>query len=412
MAKTKKSKRKLKVSKTTQKSKKVQLKPKPKLKVKPKLKSKVIEPKAIKTPKKLKVKTPKAPKLPKIKLPKEDLEVVQLIEDIEVEDSQPEYVFKQYFASETQLKDITYRSKPERILEAFSRLIWVYASNHVRESVAIEDLIAEGQKGVCEAIKDFNDTKKKRPNYNFYQACLYKIRSSIYQYCLRNANQIKTPYYIQRGCMHVAQIFKLMSNQSVAEAILGKPGSATEAEILVFIYNEDERLPLKPLAFIKKQIMKKATKEEFQQILRGILEHELGSRHSYVKNNLTDVGKILHIKEKLWYTAHSNNMNYTRVIDLILSARQSQVELDISNYSPQHNNVEADIGRKELIKKGIEICGEENFNILMENKYYDRTYEEIAKLRNLKKNDVILRIKDSILLLRKDEFFIDLFNAL
>lgn len=326
---------------------------------------------------------------------------------------EPKYEFKHFYESETQLRGITHTSPPEEIVQAYSRLIWVHASNHVREGVEVEDLVAEGQRGICEAIKEFNDPKRKRPTYNFHQACLYKIRSSIFQYCLRNATQIKTPYYIQRGCMHVGQIFKLMmANQNTAETVLKRKGPASEQDIIDFLYDEKERLPVKPKKFIEEQITKPKNTPEFKQIYSGIMNHELGSRHSYVKNNLTDVGKILHIKEKLWYTATSNNMNYARVISLILSARQSKTELNPSTYSPHGNDMDSTIVRREMLEHGNRLCGEKNFEIFVQNKLYDKTYDELSKIYKLKKPVIIDIIKECIKSLRKDEQFIEMFNSL
>jgi hypothetical protein len=243
--------------------------------------------------------------------------------------------------------------------------------------------------------------------------CNYNIRDYIFKYCIANVNQLKTPVYIQRELMHVSQIFQLMNNQTVAEQILKRPGPATDNEIVQFIYDEDERLPLKPKTFIKKQINKKVTKKEFEQIYHGIVNHELGSRHSYVKNNLTDVGKILHIKEKIWYTFKSNNMKYERGINLIFSAKQSQDSLDAAVHSPLPKEIVEDkVSRKQLIEHGGRICGKLNFQILFENKCMDMNYEEISKKHDIKKSMVTEIIKKSIKLLQKDEIFQEYFKEM
>ena len=323
------------------------------------------------------------------------------------------YKFRNYFTSETQLKDIDWDSDPAEILTAYARLINVYASKHLREGVELDDLVSEGQRGVCEAIEEYRNPKtRKKKNYNFYQACLYKIRSCIYQYCLRNITQLKTPYYIQRGCMHIGQIFKLMSNQYVAEELLGRRGPATEDEIIDFIYNESERLPLKSMRYIKAQITKPKNSPEFKQILSGVMNHELGSRHSYVKNNLTDPGKILHIKQKLYYAASSNNMNYKRVVDLILSARHSKIEFTPKIHSAPYEDVESVAERKELIARGRELCGQVHFDIFIENKLLDKSYDEIAESRSLKKSIILDIIKKCIKTLQQDPVFIEKFQTL
>lgn len=318
------------------------------------------------------------------------------------------YKFKNFYASETQLDAITHTTDPNRILEAYSRLISVYASNHIRDGVELDDLISEGKRGVCEAIKEFNDPTRKRPSYNFNQACLYKIRSCIFQYCLRNASLIKTPYYIQRGQMHCGQLFKLMSNNTVASALIKKKGDIGEQDIIDFIYDEKERLPLKSLSFIKRNITKKVSKQEFDQILSGILNHELGSRHSYIKNNLTDVGKCLHIKEKLWYTATCNNMDYSRVIDLILIARQSKVELNPNLYTAPIEKIENIVFRGQLAAEGERLCGKQRFDIFIKNKVMDKNYDDIAKEYGLKKSEVVDIIKQCKNILQNAQFFKEL----
>jgi RNA polymerase sigma factor (sigma-70 family) len=318
------------------------------------------------------------------------------------------YKFKNFYESETQLTAITHTSDPDKILEAYARLISVYASNHIRDGVEMDDLISEGRRGVCEAIKEFNDPNRRRPSYNFHQACLYKIRSSIFQYCLRNASLIKTPYYVQRGCMHVAQLFKLMSNSATASALIKNKADITEQDILDFIYDEKERLPLKSLAFIKRNITKKVSKQEFDQILSGILNHELGSRHSYIKNNLTDIAKCLHIKEKLWYTASCNNMDYKRVIDLILIARQSKVELNPNLQLTPTDKIENVVFRNQLAAEGERLCGKQPFEIFVKNKVMDKSYDDLALDYSLKKTEVVEIIKQCKTILQNCELFKEL----
>ena len=321
-----------------------------------------------------------------------------------------DYKFENFFKSEKQLDTITHKSDPELILKAYERLVYIYAKGHVREKVELEDLMAEARAGICEAIKDFNNPETPKRSYTFNQACLYKIREAVYQYCLRNANQIKTPYYIQRGCMHVGQIFKFMQNQSVAEEILKREGPCTEQEIINFIYNEKERLPNKSKKYIKAQINKKVSKAEFEQIYQGIINHQLGSRHSYIKNNLSDSGKILHIKEKIWYSATSNNMKYARVIDLIMEARQSQTSLDPTMYGYGSEKIEKTVFTKEIFEYGKKICGDRSFSILIDNKCYDMNYEEISSKYGVKKNSVTDIIKGCIRQLQKDQLFQNWFN--
>lgn len=327
----------------------------------------------------------------------------------ELTSKRTDYKYTNYFQSEGQLKNVNFDSDPEDILKAYGRLIYVYASNHVREMAELEDLIAEGQKGVCEAIKEFNNPNRKKRNYNFAQCCLYKIRANIYQYCLRNTTHIKTPYYIQRGCMHIAQIFKLMAKQNVAEQLLDRPGSATEQEVIDFIYDEEEVLPLKSMEFIRSQITKKGTAQDINQILSGILNHELGSRHSYIKNSLTDVGKVLQIKSKLVYSAKSNNMDYKRVVDLILLARNSTTELKEDLPTQKHIDMEKLVEIKELVRRGADLCGPENFDIFVSHKIYEKSIGEISKEKGIQKikiNEIVLMCTD---LLKQDPVFLDKF---
>lgn len=322
------------------------------------------------------------------------------------------YPFKNYFVSEKKLSSITHDDAPEEIIEAFGRVIYMYASQHVREGVELEDLIGEARTGVLQAIDYYNDSSKPRKKYSFVQYCLYKIREAVTRYCLRNASMIKTPYYLQRGCMHVGQIFKLMQNQSVAESVLNRPGPASEQEIIDFIYNENERLPLKPKNFIKAHINQKLSKKEKEQVLQGVMNHELGSRHSYVKKNLSDTAKVLHIKEKMVFTAHSNAMSYTRVVDLILSARQQKTELTPLYSKEDQFNINKNLSARELISHGRLVCGEPAFDIFFKNKVEDKSYDELAVLYKKKKQEVVDCIKQCQKVLQKDKLFLEVFGEL
>ena len=399
--------------KTTKKS--TPKKPTPKKKPVPKKKAPVAKKKATtatkkSTPKKtattkakVKTSTKKQPKTEKKATKKETIKKVEDNEDFQ---------FVNYFKSEPQLDTITHNSPPEDIIKAYERIIWVTAKKHLRQGTDLEDLLSQGKLGVCEAIIRYQNPEK-RPKYKFHMLCLYNIRNSIFKYCIGNVNQLKTPVYIQRELMHVAQIFQLMNNQSVAEKILGRPGPSTENEVITFLYDEDERLPLKSKTFIKKQINKKVSSTEFDQIYGGIVTHELGSRHSYVKNNLTDIGKILHIKEKIWYTFKSNNMKYERGMKLILSARVSQDTLDAAVHTPiPGEKIEQKVARRQLLKHGEKVCGEENFKILLENKCLDMNYDEIATKYKLRKSTVTEIIKKSIKILQKDPIFKEYFEEL
>lgn len=325
------------------------------------------------------------------------------------EPNKENFKFKNYFKSEPQLLDIDHTSDPADILNAYQRIVSIYAKNHVRERVELEDLISEANLGICKAIEDFNNPTKKKRSYTFNQACLYKIREAVFQYCLRNATQLKTPYYIQRGCMHVAQIHKLMQNQKVAENLLQRPGPASDVDIVEFLYKEDERLPLKSEAFIRAQINKQVSEREFEQIYFGIINHEQGTKHSYIKSKLSDEGKALHIKQKIWYTATSNHMSYTRVIDLILLARQVQTVLDPT--MQEHSvGLEKKVLSRQVFEHGEKVCGKLNFEILVESKCLGKTYDELSAKYSLKKNTITEIIKDSIDKLKDDNLFKELFK--
>ena len=336
----------------------------------------------------------------------------------EEENVHKEYEFKNYFESEPQLDTITKDSEVEEILAAYQRIVFVHAKRHLPPAnrpggMELEDLISQGNLGLCDAIDQYRNPDRKTPKYSFHMACLYKIRDNIYNYCIGNANQLGTPRYIQRGLMHVAQIFQLMQNQLVAEQILKRPGPATTQEIVEFIYDEDERLPLKSKTFIKRQINRKVSKKEFEQIYTGVMVHKRGSQHSYVKNNLSDVGKILHIKEKIWYTFKSNNMKYKRGIELILSARRSQTPLEDSYHAPvKKETVESKVAQRELYGRGVELCGEQEFKIVFDNICLGLAYDEIAEKHNLTKANVTDIIKKSLRALRQDEVFIEYYKSM
>jgi RNA polymerase sigma factor (sigma-70 family) len=313
-----------------------------------------------------------------------------------------EYKFKNYYESEPQVDKILYDESKEKVLKAFANISQTYARKHVRPGIDYEDLYNEAQLGVLEAIEYFSDPSKVEKKYPFKQYVLYKIRERTYQYCLRNAIKIKTPYYIQRGSKHVAQITTLLKNAPVAFQILGKE-DVSDSDIREFLYNENERLPLKSDEFIRAQINKNLTTDQFNQVYDNVVNHKRGSAHSFVKKNLTDVGKILHIKEKIWYNATSNNMPFSRVISLILEARSARSSHDSVFCGTINGLSEKNIIFAEMVKRGREVCGTKNFDIFLSNKYLNKTYKEISVLYNVPKNDITEIIKRCIKSLKEDD---------
>lgn len=310
----------------------------------------------------------------------------------------------------------------EKIIEGYERLIYIHSMRHVRDGVELEDLIEEGRRGVVEAYQLYTNPRpeQKLPNYSFHQSCLYKLRSNIFYYCLNNASPLKTPIYVQRGCMHVGQIFKILSNQHAAEELFGREGPATEQEIKEFLYDETNRLPTAEdikkgkarytIDEIKSMIVRKEDDKYFDQILDGVLHHRNGSRHSFVKNSLTDKGKVLHIKNKLYFCAEQNQMKYKRVIDLILSARVLVSDLDSGFQKPSSFNIELEIARRQIIQRGRELVGEYRFNIFVDSVLHDLTYGKIAEKYGIKKSKVSDIINQCLNILRSDETFQQLYK--
>ena len=305
----------------------------------------------------------------------------------------------------------------EEIIEGYARLIYIHSLKHVREGVEIEDLISEGKRGIIEAYQLYTNPRpeQKIPNYNFHQSCLYKLRSNIFYYCLNNASPLKTPVYIQRGCMHVGQIFKILSNQHAAEELFGREGSASEQEIIDFIYDQTNRLPTLveldngesrySLKEIKAMIVRTEDDKYFEQILDGVLHHRNGSRHSFVKNNLNDKGKVLHIKNKLYFCALQNQMKYKSVIDYILSARVLVHDIDSGVQRPSKLNLDREVTKRRIIEKGVDLVGEYNFTIFMDSVMYDLTYGKIAEKYGIKKSKVSDIINHCMSILRNDKVF-------
>jgi RNA polymerase sigma factor (sigma-70 family) len=322
------------------------------------------------------------------------------------------YKFKNFFTSEPKLATLQHDMDPEYIVEAFEKVILTHASNHVRPGVGIDDLIGEGKLGVMKAIEYYNNPNNPPKSYTFVQYCHYKIREGVTQYCLKNASMIKTPYYIQRGCMHVAQIENWMQNQKVVREVLHKKGPASAEDIKNFLYNENERLPNKSKKFIMDQINKNLNKEEREAVYQGVTNHELGSKHSYIKKNLTDTGKVLHVKQKIWYTAYRNGMQYDRVIELIFAAKMKQTDLDPEIYGRSMATAYQTVGFSKLLELGSEVCGEDNFKIFLENKLYDRSYDQIAERHSMQKSAVTDIVKKCIRALRKNETLALMFKEL
>lgn len=312
-------------------------------------------------------------------------------------------------------KEALLRRNLEDILEEYQRLIFMLATQHVREgSVELEDLIEEGRLGVIEAYKLYTDPKpnQKVPSYSFRQRCLYNIRARIFYYCLDNVSPFKTPAYIQRGCMHVGQVYKILGNQNVAEELFARPGPATEQEILDFLYDDTERIPNYPLHEIEQMITKDKSDKHFKEILDGVLHHRNGSRHAVVKSSLTDIGKLLHIKEKLYFCAQQNSMKYKRVIDLILQARVIVQDIDSGIQKSSSHNTEKEVMKRELMHRGRDILGEQYFDIFCDSVLRDMPYGEIAEKYELKKSKVSDIVNKCIAILRKDEVFQEFYKDL
>jgi hypothetical protein len=335
-------------------------------------------------------------------------------------EEETQFEFRNYFESEPQLDTIDENSPTEEILAAYQRVILVQAKKHMPKDdrtrhIELEDLIAQGKLGVFDAIDRFKNPNRKNPRHGVFQMeCNYKIREHIYAHTLGSSSLLSIPKYIQRGLQHVAQIFNLMQNHTVAEEILKRPGPATDQEIVDFIYNEDERLPLKSKTFIRKQISKKVSKEEFEQIYMGVTTHRRGSQHSFVKNNLSNVGKVLHIKEKIWYTFKSNSTKYSRGVELILSAQRKQIVLEDENIHTHISidGVESSLVQQELYDRGVELCGEDDFKLVFDSICLGLTYEELSEKYGRKRSEVIESVKLNLKLLRQDEIFIQHYEDL
>lgn len=317
-------------------------------------------------------------------------------EDYEEEE---EYTFDNYYESEPQIDQISHTDSKEAILKAFENINQTYARKHTRPGIEYEDLYLEAQLGILEVVEYWRlgGTKK----YPFKQHCLYKIRETTYQYCLRNIVKTKTPYYIQRGCKHVSQILKILKNAPTAKVLIGSE-DPTDWEIEQFLYDENERLPLKSQEFIIEQINPNLTEAQFEQVYLNIVEHKRGSAHSFVKKNLTDVGKVLHIKEKIWYNATSNNMPFKRVISLILKAQKAKPSYDSVFCGEIDHSPEQLIIFNKVIERGREICGEREFNIFVSSKFLKKTYKEISEEFSIPKNDISEIIHYCLKILKND----------
>lgn len=311
----------------------------------------------------------------------------------------------------------------EKIIESYERLIYVQASKHLRDRVELEDLMSEGRQGIIEAYRLFTepDLADKVPNYTFHQAVMYRL-TKIFYYCLNNASPLKTPIYIQRGCMHIGQIFKILSNQNAAEEVLGVTEQPTDTDITEFIYDEEDRFPTKDelvagesrytLKQIKNMIVRDESDPYFEQILDGILHHRNGNRHTFVKNNLSDKGKVLHIKNKLYFCAKQNKMKYGRLIDLILSARVLIHDLDSGLQKPSTFNLDTEVSRRRVIERGKELVGEHNFNIVLDATLNDLTYGKISEKYGIKKSKVSDIINQCVAVLRNDPIYQQLYEEL
>jgi predicted DNA-binding protein YlxM (UPF0122 family) len=217
-------------------------------------------------------------------------------------------------------------------------------------------------------------------------------------------------------------MFKFLGNQNTAEDLFGRPGPATEQEIIDFIYDEEDRFPTMDevedgtskytVEEIKEMIVRDETDDYFDQILDGVLHHRNGNRHPFVKTNLSDKGKVLHIKNKLYFCAQQNQMKYRRVIDLILSARVLVHDIDDSFQKASDYDADKELARKTVLDKGKELVGEEQFNIFIDRVLYDMNYGKIAEKYGIKKSKVSDIINDCLAKLRNSEVLQELYQEL
>lgn len=323
-------------------------------------------------------------------------------------------------------KNIDYRKtlpdkSLEEIIDSYRRLIYDRAKKHLREGVELEDLVSEGIQGVIEAYNHYKDPNRKIPSYTFHQACLYKLQK-IFYYCLQNASPLKTPVYVRRGCMHVGQIFKILRDQNVAEELFERPGPATENEIIDFIYDPSQRMPTLDeinkgeseytIEDIKGFINKPENDQYFDQILDGVLHHRNGNRHGFVKGSLTNKGKLLHIKNKLYFSACQNQMKYERVIELILSARVIMLGLESGMEKPSESDLDVEITKRRVISRGKELVGDLHLNMFVDSVLNGLTYGDISKKYGIPKTEISEIIGNTLNILKNDEIFIQLYKEL
>lgn len=310
-----------------------------------------------------------------------------------------EYTFDNYYKSEPQIDEVSYTDDLEIILKAFDNICQTHARKHTAPGVDYEDLYCEARLGVVEVVDFWMSGKKKK--YPFKQHCLYKIREVTYQYCLNNRTEISTPFYIQRGCQHVAQILKILKNAPTSLELIGSE-NPSESEIETFLLDENERLPLKSDEFIRNQINPNLTPAQFIQVYENVTQHKRGSGHSFAKKNLTDVGKVLHLKQKIWYNATSNNMKFSRVIGLILSAQDSKTSCDAGFYGTDTRGPDKELVMLKVLERGSEICGKECFDIFTASKFSRKKYEDIENETGKSKKEISFIVRDCLKKLQQD----------
>jgi RNA polymerase sigma factor (sigma-70 family) len=108
--------------------------------------------------------------------------------------------------------------KTDPMAQAFKKyikLILVMAHKYTRPRVVYEDVVAEGMKGLVEAVNDFDPnrpTKSGNPP-SFKQYLIVRVRGRMYEFFIANSKCLHIPTHVSKALTYVEKMFAILNKE-------------------------------------------------------------------------------------------------------------------------------------------------------------------------------------------------------
>ncbi len=217
----------------------------------------------------------------------------------------------------------------DKLIKCNLRFVLTIAKEYQYGSVAIEDLINEGNIGLIKAVDKFDATK----GFKFISYAVWWVRQSIMQYIYENGNMVRLP------------INKI--------SVIGKVNKVSEQ-----LYHELDREP---------------TSEEIQAISNFSAED--------IKSSYMDTAKCFSIDQKL------NEDSDTELVDIIPGETMDDIELKLNGESLKHeiNSVLTTLTDREsqILNFYFGLNGSQEMSLKEIGDKLDLTNERVRQIKEL-----------------------------